>query len=142
MSIKTNTASLQNLLDAVNNLPEAENLDSEISTQTTLISEQGAKIAELAEILSSKASGGASNVPMVSVTITDEVGMNGAYYFDENSTLQNVVETTTTVRALCGIVFTRTPSESITVSGNYILSNELINAVRFLEDGGTVTVGF
>lgn len=64
MSIKTNTISLQNLLDAVNALPEAsnsENLDVEISTQATLLSEQDAKIAELAEILASKASGGSGD---------------------------------------------------------------------------------
>lgn len=39
MSIKNNTTSLQSLLEQINNLPEAENLDTEISTQATLLSE-------------------------------------------------------------------------------------------------------
>ncbi len=54
MSIKQNITSLQNLLEQVNSLPEVENLDTEISTQSTLLSEQDAKIAELAEILAGK----------------------------------------------------------------------------------------
>jgi hypothetical protein len=53
-------------MDKINALPEAENLDEEISTQTTLISEQDDKIAELADILSSKTSG--SNSPSIETT--------------------------------------------------------------------------
>lgn len=56
MSIKNNTTSLQSVLEALSNKTAGENLDEEISAQETLISEQDAKIAELAEILSSKAS--------------------------------------------------------------------------------------
>lgn len=37
MSIKTNTTDLQALLEVANNLPTAENLDTELSTQDTLI---------------------------------------------------------------------------------------------------------
>lgn len=58
MSIKNNTTSLQNLLEQVNSLPKAENLDTEILTQTTLLSEQDAKIAELAQVLVGKTGGG------------------------------------------------------------------------------------
>lgn len=60
MSIKNNIISLQDLLDQANALPEAENLDTEISTQTELISEQDVKIAELARVLAGKASGDSS----------------------------------------------------------------------------------
>lgn len=37
MSIKTNTTDLQALLEVANNLPTAENLDTELSTQDDLI---------------------------------------------------------------------------------------------------------
>lgn len=88
MSIKNNTASLRELLEAVNNLPNAgsgENLDAEISTQTDIISEQDAKIAELAEVLAGKAGVG-GNVE------TCEVRVNSPdmfiHYVDENQTLR------------------------------------------------------
>lgn len=90
-NLKTNTASLQELLNVVNNLPEASNgvelpdltnegteadlligkelidgdgnvvtgtftIDEELATQETLLLDQDAKLSELAEILSSKAS--------------------------------------------------------------------------------------
>jgi hypothetical protein len=83
-------------------------------------------------------SGGGSS--MISVTISDTAIMNGAYYFDENNIVQQVVAETKTVNALSGIVFTKTPMELIIASGNYILSNGALNAVRFLEDGGTATI--
>lgn len=96
MSIKTNTASLQNLLDAVNNLPDAgvaENLDAEMSTQSTLLSEQDAKIAQLAEILSGKASGSGSSgggveLESVSVEVPGAADpMSMIYYVDNTITL-------------------------------------------------------
>lgn len=73
MSIKNNTISLQSLLDKVNALPEAtvaENLDTELDTQATLLSEQDAKIAELAEILSGKAGGGSGSISYDTCTIS------------------------------------------------------------------------
>lgn len=70
MSIKNNTTSLQDLLDKVNALPEAENLDTEISTQSTLLSEQDAKIAELAQVLAGKAGGGSGGTPIETCTVT------------------------------------------------------------------------
>lgn len=69
MSIKTNTISLQSLLEQVNALPEAENLDAEISTQTTLLSEQDAKIAELAQVLADKTSGSTSSIEVCNVQV-------------------------------------------------------------------------
>lgn len=60
MSLNTNITNLQEILDKVNNLPSSEpqeNLEEELNTQSALISEQNAKIAELAEVLANKASG-------------------------------------------------------------------------------------
>ena len=50
-------------------ITKTENLDGEITAQNTLISEQDAKIAELAEILSSKASGGSDVVETCTVRL-------------------------------------------------------------------------
>lgn len=69
MSIKNNTASLQDLLDKVNALPEAENLDAELDTQSTLLSEQDAKIAELAQVLAGKVGGGSTSYDTCTVVI-------------------------------------------------------------------------
>ena len=92
MSILNNTTALQNeqtelqnLLASVNALPEAgsggENLDAEISAQETLISEQDAKITELAEILSSKAS---VSYPTLSNPATAENLQEGYQLIDES----------------------------------------------------------
>lgn len=77
MSIKNNITSLQSLLEKVNALPEAtdgENLDVEISTQENLLAEQDAKIAELAQVLTSKSGGNKSNFPYKITLATNEVG--------------------------------------------------------------------
>lgn len=88
MSILNNTTALQNeqtelqsLLASVNALPEGENLDAEISAQETLISEQDAKITELAEILSSKAS---VSYPTLSNPATAENLQEGYQLIDES----------------------------------------------------------
>lgn len=60
MNILSNTNLLNSLLEQANSLPDVENLDEEISAQSELISEQDAKIAELAEVLAGKA-GGSNN---------------------------------------------------------------------------------
>lgn len=67
--LKQNTTTIQELLNTINNLPEAENLDTEISTQTTLLSEQDTKIAELAQVLAGKA-GGADQVSYDTCTVS------------------------------------------------------------------------
>jgi hypothetical protein len=54
-NILNNTTSLQEVLEVLQTKAAGENLDEEISTQSTLITEQDAKLAELAEILSNKA---------------------------------------------------------------------------------------
>lgn len=55
MSLNTNITNLQEILDKVNTLPSAENLENELNSQSALISEQNAKIAELANVLANKA---------------------------------------------------------------------------------------
>lgn len=106
MSLKNNTTNLQQLLNSVNNLPEASNgvelpdltnegtaadlvigkelidgdgnkvtgtftIDEEIINQSTLLSEQNAKIAELAEVLAGKAAGsGETSIATCDVTVT------------------------------------------------------------------------
>lgn len=72
MSIKNNTTSLQSLLEAVNALPEVENLDTELSTQANLISEQDAKIAELADILAGKAGGNSSGANIIHASFAND----------------------------------------------------------------------
>lgn len=54
MSLNTNITNLQEILNKVNTLPSAENLEDELNSQSTLIAEQNAKIAELAEALANK----------------------------------------------------------------------------------------
>lgn len=143
MSLNTNITNLQEILDKVNTLPSAENLEDELNSQSALISEQNTKIAELAQVLAGKAgsyenSGGSSTI---SVTIIDDACVNGGYYIDENNKVKRVVCTTKTVNALGGIVFARSPMETIVASGNYILSSESgVSMAVFLEDGGTATI--
>jgi hypothetical protein len=82
MSIKQNITSLQNLLEQVNALPDAgvaENLDAELNTQTTLLSEQDAKIAELAQVLAGKAGGGSCNLNVANITIDGRYGTTFRY---------------------------------------------------------------
>lgn len=55
MSLNTNITNLQEVLNKVNTLPSAENLKDELNSQSALISEQNAKIAELANVLANKA---------------------------------------------------------------------------------------
>lgn len=82
MSIKNNIANLQNLLETVNALPEAsngENLEAEISTQATLLSEQDAKIAELAQVLAGKAGSGSGNLNTANITVNISYGTTFRY---------------------------------------------------------------
>lgn len=72
MSIKNNTTSLQSLLEQVNALPEAENLDAELSTQTELISEQDTIIADIIEALASKAGGGSVSYDTCTLQINNQ----------------------------------------------------------------------
>jgi hypothetical protein len=80
---------------------------------------------------------------MISVTITDEAYASGAYYFDADGKIWSVCGDTATVSVLYGIVFVKTPMEVIQATGNYTYSsNGTVTAVRFLEDGGTVTITY
>lgn len=87
------------------------------------------------------ASGGSGSIPIINVTITDNAGLGGVFYFNENGKVQMVIYATANVNALAGIVFIRSPMESITATGNYIASGAgMVNAVMFLEDGGAAEV--
>ena len=68
MSLNTNITNLQEILDKVNTLPSAENLENELNSQSALISEQSAKIAELADVLANKA--GNKNIQYDTCTIS------------------------------------------------------------------------
>lgn len=73
MSLNTNITNLQEILDKVNALPRAENLEHELNSQSALISEQSIKIAELTEILANKAGGSNGNVKTCTVTIETDI---------------------------------------------------------------------
>lgn len=109
-------------------------IDDEVNEQTDLIAQIKSAVDNLPEADSG------DGKSMISVTISDTALVSGAYYFDENNMLQKVLGETKTVNVLSGIVFVRSPLETITASGNYVLSYEDINAVRFLVDGGTATI--
>lgn len=100
--LKQNTTTIQELLDTINALPEEENLGAELSTQSSLISEQDAKIAELAQVLADKA-GGDSKVKMIEVTHASSSVSSGVYCFNSSYELVNVA-IGSTVSALGGII--------------------------------------
>lgn len=90
--LKQNTTTIQELLNTINSLPEAENLDTEISTQSTLLSEQDAKIAELAQVLAGKAGGSSgTNVETYTGTVSNNWHLGETatvYYTDSSMTIQ------------------------------------------------------
>jgi hypothetical protein len=67
--LQQNSVNLQEILNTVNALPEEENLGAELSTQSNLILEQDAKIAELAQILAGKAGGGSEQPTLINFTL-------------------------------------------------------------------------
>ena len=88
MPIKTNTTDLQALLEAANDLPVAENLDTELSTQDTLI-------ANIMTALDGKTAGvSKSENNLVARTLTtysnDQVDKVGAYVFTNLNELTEV----------------------------------------------------
>jgi hypothetical protein len=58
------------IISGINGIEGGENLDTEIAAQNAIIAEQDAKIAELAEVLASKA-GGSGNMTTADVLIND-----------------------------------------------------------------------
>ncbi len=83
MSLNTNITNLQEILDKVNTLPSAENLENELNSQSILISEQNAKIAELANVLANKAGGGSGkDIETCTCTIyLESPTMNTTFYY-------------------------------------------------------------
>jgi hypothetical protein len=112
MSIKQNITSLQSLLEQVNALPNTENLDNEIQTQSTLLSEQDAKIAELAEVLANKAGGGSASYDTCTVDISTDGTIYKIAYLtvDDNGVIDFRFETTPfytkTITCICGSYIT------------------------------------
>lgn len=84
MSIKTNTTDLQALLEVANNLPTVENLDTELSTQDTLI-------ADIMTALEGKTAGGggSAEISICTAFITDPkcaYGTNNTVVFTDGMT--------------------------------------------------------
>lgn len=89
MSLNTNITNLQEILNKVNTLPSAENLEDELNSQSSLISEQNTKIAELAEILASKAGGGSGkDIETCTCTIHLEAPTMSTTFYYVNSDLE------------------------------------------------------
>lgn len=147
MSIKTNTTSLQNLLEQVNalpevgsvELPEVENLDTEISTQSTLLLEQDAKIAELAQVLAGKASSSENNFKTAKITIQSSSRIISVVYtgIGENMTptarYSYIGGGSTIITALQGT--------SIIVLVDSIVSTQTSGAVRILSRNTDQNIG-
>lgn len=94
MSIKTNTTFLQDLLEQVNALPEAENLDTELDVQNNLITQIQAAVDSLPEAGSEPSTlinftiqyGGSKN--LTTVNAQAEEGMTfGSWIFSEHNNL-------------------------------------------------------
>lgn len=74
MSLNTNITNLQEVLDKVNTLPNTENLEDELNSQSALISEQNTKIAELANVLANKVNNKNIKYDTCTVSITPAGG--------------------------------------------------------------------
>lgn len=87
--LQSNNTDLQGVLELLQTKAVGENLNEEISTQTALLLEQDAKIAELAEILTSKASGSDSSDSIQTCTVTltafNYIGLIGYTVYENNS---------------------------------------------------------
>ena len=92
MSLNTNITNLQEILDKVNNLPNSEpqeNLEEELNAQSILLEEQNAKIAELANVLANKASGGSGkDIETCTCTIYLEAPTMSTTFYYVNSDLE------------------------------------------------------
>ena len=84
----------------------AENLDAEISAQNTLISEQDAKIGQLAEILEGKAGGGGEGSGgNVEITInSSSARLVGYIDADTRQSINNTSQNGNTIKPLYGAI--------------------------------------
>lgn len=79
--LQSNNTDLQTVLQTLQTKAAGtENLDTEISTQSTLLSEQDAKIAELAQVLANKAAVGNENSGAEFETCTIDISKIGKDY--------------------------------------------------------------
>lgn len=141
MSLNTNITNLQEILDKVNTLPSAgENLESELDSQSILISEQNAKIAELADVLANKASGGNIKYDTCTISINLRAGTLFGYCmtcFDGEKILQkynfstNNLGSITVTDVICGstfsIIWDTTNGEISTNTSNLVMINSITN---------------
>lgn len=75
-SLEGNNTDLQTILNKINELPSAtqsENLDAEMSAQTTALSEQDAMIASIATALEGKAVGGGGATKRINLNWDEDV---------------------------------------------------------------------
>lgn len=136
MSIKNNTTSLQSLLEQVNSLPEAENLDTELSAQTTLIAEQDAKIAELAQVLAGKA-GGDDSYTTDTITLVNNTGAAvfcGASYINNGESVLIPLKLTSNAVQITIVATTISSLSCTSTSGNVV--TVFYNTVDLGMDGG------
>lgn len=88
---------------------KVEELDNEIVAQTTLISEQDAKIAELAEVLSGKAGGGSSSsreIDVCNLTISSFNDIHHLSYtaYENNAIVAKCITSASTNFTLLNVV--------------------------------------
>ena len=131
MNLSNNTTSLQNILDTINNLPNAgENLDAELSTQDTLI-------AAIMTALEGKSAGGAKKT--VSITMDCSPGGNARYYDADGKFNVVYAGESRTAEVLGGIVkYAYGVVESVT--GDYVKGSTNGTTYVFFSDGGLIRV--
>lgn len=140
LSIKNNTTIIQDLLEQVNSLPEAESLDTEILTQSTLLSEQDAKIAELAQVLAGKASNSENNFKTAEITIqSPSQTIISVVYTD----VENMVPTAKYLYVAGeSIVITALQGTSIIVCASSVMDVTTSGAVRTLKRNNDNNMGY
>lgn len=145
VNLQTKNSKLQSILNTINALPDAgeagENLDEEITTQTTLLSEQDAKIAELAEVLAGKAAGSGGTSNTIKVTVQNNYGGVVNYWDAEGISKEVNGGTTQTVDVLHGTLYYPSAEVGSICNGDYVIGT-LIGAkiIIFLSDGGTLQI--
>ena len=75
-SLEGNNTDLQTILNKINDLPSAtqsENLDAEMSAQTTALSEQDTMIASIVTALEGKAAGGGVSTKRINLNWDDDI---------------------------------------------------------------------
>lgn len=130
----SNTTDLQEVLQILQTkatgASNGENLDVEISTQATLLSEQDAKIAELAQVLAGKASSSENNFKTAEITIQSSNRIISVVY----TGIENMTPTARYSYVAGGsVVITALQGTSIIVFVESHMSTNTSGAVNMLE---------